>query len=209
MFEEFFVLHYFLLYISAQTSNPPLLHPSKWPDKSGVETFGGRIKMLTTQSVALLGSFAFTLSLLTFGSRFIIDKFGLFPPDPLGDPTSFKNTLHHAWGSSSASKGGLFSATMSQKISNGDFGDIKEYLAPIGFAVVLGLGVIFSFFVFGKSKSESSCIISPIPLTLVSSPEKPVLDPTVWKEFTLIKKTAVSHNTAMYSILLFMQFQAG
>ena len=120
--------------------------------------FDDRIKMLTTQSVALLGSFAFTLSLLTFGSRFIVERFGLFPPDPLGDPTSFKNTLHYAWGSSSASKGGLFSATMSQKIANGDFGDIKEYLAPIGFAVVLGLGAVFSFFVFGKSKSESSCI---------------------------------------------------
>jgi hypothetical protein len=164
--------------------------------------------MLTSQSVALLGSFAFTLSLLIFGSRFIVDKFGLFPPDPLGDPTSFKNTLHHAWGSPSASKGGLFSATMSQKIATGDFGDLKEYLAPMGFAVVLGLGAIFSFVVFGKSKSESSYIqrlIIPIYLTLVSSPEKPVLDSNVWKEFTLIKKTAVSHNTAMYGVPLFMQ----
>jgi hypothetical protein len=170
------------------------------------------MKMLTTQSVALLGSFAFTLSLLIFGSRFIVDEFGLFRPDPLGDPTSFKNTLHHAWGSSSASKGGLFSATMSQKIANGDFGDLKEYLAPVGFAVVLGFGAIFSSFVFGKSKSESSYIlhvITPICLTLVSSPEKPVLDPDVWKEFTLIKKTAVSHNTAMYMIPFFMQFQDG
>ena len=110
--------------------------------------------MLTTESILLIGSFALTTSLLTFGSRFIVDKFGLFPPDPSGDPTSFKNVLHHAWGRSST--GGLFSAQMAQKIANGDFGDLKDYLAPLSFAVVLGLGAIFSFSVFGKTKSMFS-----------------------------------------------------
>lgn len=121
--------------------------------------------MFTSQSVALLSSFALTLSVLIFGSRFIIDKLNLFPPDPLGAPTSFKNTLHHAWGSSSAPKDGLFSDTMYQKIANGDFSDLREYMAPMGFAVVLGLGAIVSVFMFGKSKSESPCSYSAISYT--------------------------------------------
>lgn len=69
---------------------------------------------------------------------------------------------------------------MSQKSTDGISADIQGLILPLGVAVLLGLGAAVSFFVFGKSK------------------KKPVLDAAVWKEFPLIHKTAISHNTAIY-----------
>ncbi|KAG8834162.1 NADH-cytochrome b5 reductase [Serendipita sp. 399] len=136
-----------------------------------------------TQAVIFVASFGLSLALLIFGSRFVIETFNLFPPDP-HDPYSFKNTLHHAWGKSSKQSGGNFFAKMSQNPTEDLIGDVKEFARPIGFAVLLGLSAFVSYYVFGKSK------------------RKPVLDAAEWKEFPLVKKTAVSHNTAIYRFAL-------
>ncbi|KAG9031771.1 NADH-cytochrome b5 reductase, partial [Serendipita sp. 407] len=132
-----------------------------------------------TQAVLFIGSFGLSLALLVFGSRFVVQTFNIFPPDP-HDPHSFKNTLHRAWGASSQQTDDNFFTKMTQKPIMDTIEEMKDLAAPIGFAVLLGLSAVVAYYVFGKSK------------------RKPVLDPAEWKEFPLVKKTAVSHNTAIY-----------
>lgn len=121
---------------------------------------GGRTKMSTQhQSTIFVGSFVLTLSLLVFGSRYVVDSFDLFPADPEGDPTSFKNILHNAWGSSSPPR--FKSSNKMGQAGSSDSPLIGDNLiAPIGLAVLVGLGAIVAFFVFGKSKSQSLAVLS-------------------------------------------------
>ena len=100
--------------------------------------------------LASIGTFA----LLIYGSRFLIDTFNLFPEDT-EDPLSFKNTLHHAWGSSSSSKHAFFPSKMNKESMDDALAGLKDNMVPIGLAVLLGFSAAVAFFVFGKSKSES------------------------------------------------------
>lgn len=109
---------------------------------------------MPSESILLLGSFALTLFLLIFGSQFLVQTFDLFPADPSAPPTSLRNVLHHAWGSSPSSGINLISKLMSQKSTGDSPIDIQGLLMPVGFAVLIGLGAIVSVFVFGKSKSQ-------------------------------------------------------
>ncbi|CCA68189.1 related to cytochrome-b5 reductase [Serendipita indica DSM 11827] len=137
---------------------------------------------MSNEVTLLLASTVGTLALLVYGSRYIIDTFNLFPEDTQ-DPLSFKNTLHRAWGSSS-SKHAFSASKMSTASTNDALANLKDNMVPIGLAIFLGFSAAVAYFVFGKSK------------------KKPVLDPVVWKDFKLVKKTAVSHNTAIYRFAL-------
>ncbi|KAG8809051.1 hypothetical protein FRC18_004746, partial [Serendipita sp. 400] len=84
-----------------------------------------------TQAVLFIGSFGLSLALLVFGSRFVVQTFNIFPPDP-HDPHSFKNTLHRAWGASSEQTDNNFFTKMTQKPIMDTIEEMKDLAAPIG-----------------------------------------------------------------------------
>jgi hypothetical protein len=105
--------------------------------------------MSSHTSLTFVGSFVLTLSLLIFGSRYVVETLNLFPSDPSSDLDSFQNILHRAWGSSKNSG----SRPMSEIFKSTPLEGLEDKMMPIGFAVFLGLSAIAAFFVFGKSKS--------------------------------------------------------
>lgn len=119
---------------------------------SVVHSRSAALTKMPSESILFVGSFAVTLALLIFSSRFIINTLELFPPDPDGSPYSIRNILHTAWGSSSPKYKDSAAQFMASTANQNVLGIDSDMVAPIGFAILLGASALIAFFVFGNKK---------------------------------------------------------